>query len=111
MDVRSCGCCWVIKQFIDDWVGWLLVGGGSCEVLVVQARRLRRSVSMNDCRLLVEEIAECPGVGENAGCLWVATKDMPGYRVGLLWKVKLLLVDTWIEVGTIAETEGCENNR
>ena len=36
---------------------------------------------MNDCRLLVEEIAECRGVGEDVGCLWVFSTGMFSYQV------------------------------
>jgi hypothetical protein len=79
----------------------LLEDVGLCEVLVVQARRLRRSVSMNDCRRLVEEIAECPGVGENAGCLWVFSTGMFSYQVRGAGRFGSDKVGAWVQDGGV----------
>jgi hypothetical protein len=56
---------------------------------------------MNDCRLLVEEIAVWPGVGEDVGCLGVLAKEVAGYWVGGFGKFEWDVVHAWVRAGRV----------
>jgi hypothetical protein len=56
---------------------------------------------MNDCRLLVEESAECRGDNAGAGCLDVLAKEASGYWVGGFGKFKCLAVEHWVHNGEV----------
>lgn len=51
---------------------------------------------MSDDRWLsVDEIAECLGVSKDIVYEWVSSKDMPGQKVGRLWKFKREDMGNW----------------
>lgn len=54
---------------------------------------------MDDRWLSVDEIAEYLGVTRDTIYAWVASKDMPGHKVGRYWKFKRAEVDAWVRAG------------
>lgn len=54
---------------------------------------------MDERWLSVEEIADHLGVSKDTVYAWVSSKDMPGHRVGRLWKFKASEVDQWVRAG------------
>lgn len=61
---------------------------------------------MDDRWLSVDEIAEYLGVSKDTVYTWVTTKDMPGHKVGRLWKFKKAEIDEWIRAGGAATARG-----
>jgi excisionase family DNA binding protein len=57
---------------------------------------------MDERWLSVEEIAEYLGVSKDTVYTWVASKRMPGHRVGRFWKFKTSEVDRWVRAGGAA---------
>lgn len=53
---------------------------------------------VTDRWLSVDEIAAYLGVSRDTVYAWVSKKDMPGHRVGRLWKFKTDEVDGWVFV-------------
>ena len=54
---------------------------------------------MHDRWLSVDEIAAHLGISKDTVYTWVTTKDMPGHKVGRLWKFKKEEVDEWVKAG------------
>ncbi len=54
---------------------------------------------MVDRWLSVDEIAEYLGISKDTVYTWVANKDMPGHKLGRLWKFKTSEIDEWIRAG------------
>lgn len=52
--------------------------------------------------LSVDEIAEHLGVSKDTVYTWLADKNMPGHKVGRLWKFKAEDVDHWVREGGAA---------
>ena len=63
---------------------------------------------MDDRWLSVDEIAEYLGVSKATIYTWVTGKDMPGHKVGRLWKFKKVEVDEWIRAGGAGADERAE---
>jgi len=66
---------------------------------------------MDDRWLSVDEIAEYLGISRDTVYTWLNTRDLPGHRIGRLWKFKRDEVDDWVRAGKAAknrvgETEG-----
>ena len=57
---------------------------------------------MDDRWLSVEEIAEYLGVSKDTIYTWVTGTDMPGHKVGRLWKFKVDEIDAWVREGGAA---------
>lgn len=53
--------------------------------------------------LSVEEIAQHLGISKDTVYTWIAGKEMPGHRVGKLWKFQRAEVDEWVRSGGAAE--------
>ena len=53
----------------------------------------------------VEEIAEYLGVSKDTVYTWATGTDMPGHKVGRLWKFKVEEVDAWVRQGGAASSE------
>jgi excisionase family DNA binding protein len=51
---------------------------------------------MDDRWLSVEEIAEHLGVSKDTVYAWLNNRNMPGHKVGRLWKFKKTEVDQWV---------------
>ena len=68
---------------------------------------------MDDRWMSVDDIAEYLGVSKDTVYSWVASKGMPGFKVGRFWKFKKEDVDTWVRDGGAAsssdESVGQEN--
>lgn len=54
---------------------------------------------MDNCWLLVEEMATYLGVSRDAVCSWGSAKGMPGHRVGRFWEFTRGEVDVWVRAG------------
>jgi excisionase family DNA binding protein len=59
---------------------------------------------MEDRWLSVDEIAEYLGISKDTVYTWVSAKDMPGHKVGRLWKFKISEVDEWVRAGGAGST-------
>jgi len=49
--------------------------------------------------LSVEDICKYLGVSSDTVYRWIDRFDMPGHRMGRLWKFKKNQVDAWVEAG------------
>ena len=58
---------------------------------------------MTDRWLSVEEIADYLGVSRDTVYGWIAKREMPGHKVGRLWKFKSDEVDGWVRTGRAAD--------
>lgn len=54
---------------------------------------------MEDRWLSVDEIAEYLGVSRETIYSWVASKGMPGRKIGRFWKFKRIDIDEWVHAG------------
>jgi excisionase family DNA binding protein len=54
---------------------------------------------MDDRWLSVDEIAAYLGIKPHTVYKWVVRKQMPGYRMGRLWKFRKEDVDQWVRSG------------
>ena len=54
---------------------------------------------MDDRWLSVDEIAVYLGISKDTVYAWISNRNMPGHRVGRLWKFKKPEVDDWVRVG------------
>jgi excisionase family DNA binding protein len=68
---------------------------------------------MEDRWLSVDEIAAYLGIKRDTIYKWIERKNMPGKKVGRLWRFKQDEIDEWVNAGRAAEpdeagrTEGC----
>lgn len=65
---------------------------------------------MDDRWLSVDEIAEYLGVTRETIYTWVASKEMPGHKVGRYWKFKRGAVDEWVEAGSASSEPVRQDN-
>ena len=56
-------------------------------------------VIVEDRWLSVDEIAEYLGVQRDTIYKWISDRQMPGHKIGRLWKFKKDEVDKWVKVG------------
>ena len=47
----------------------------------------------------VKDVQAYLGVGRETIFQWISKRNMPAYRVGRLWKLKLFVVDEWMRSG------------
>ena len=59
---------------------------------------------MDDRWMSVDDIAEYLDVSKDTVYSWVASKGMPGFKVGRFWKFKKGDVDAWVRGGGAAST-------
>lgn len=59
---------------------------------------------MTDRWQSVDEVAAYLGVSNDTVYAWLATKGMPGHKVGRFWKFKLEDVDSWVREGGAASS-------
>jgi excisionase family DNA binding protein len=52
--------------------------------------------------LSVDEIADYLGVKADTVYKWLQRKDMPGHKVGRLWKFQTAEIDKWVRKGGAA---------
>ncbi len=60
---------------------------------------------MDDRWFSVDEIAEYLGVSRDTVYAWLNKREMPGHKVGRLWKFKRAEVDAWVRDGGAAESK------
>ncbi len=56
---------------------------------------------MEDRWLSVDEIAEYLGVKRDTVYKWVGERQMPGHKIGRLWKFSKRDVDLWVRNGGV----------
>lgn len=72
--------------------------------------RSQWDIQMEDRWFSVDEIAEYLGVAKDTIYTWVASKGMPGHKVGRFWKFKKEDVDAWVrEGGAASNSDGFDN--
>ncbi|NQU41505.1 MAG: helix-turn-helix domain-containing protein [Lentisphaerae bacterium] len=65
---------------------------------------------MEDRWLSVDEVAVYLGIKRDTIYKWIERKNMPGKKVGRLWKFKKAQIDEWINAGQAAgPCESTEN--
>lgn len=64
---------------------------------------------MADRWLSVDEIADHLGVKRDTVYKWISERQMPGHKIGRLWKFKQAEVDEWVVSGG-ANTSQSEND-
>lgn len=55
--------------------------------------------------LSVDEIASHLGISKDTVYAWIASRGLPGHRVGRLWKFQLAEVDAWVRSGQAGNDE------
>ena len=63
---------------------------------------------MEDRWLSVDEIAEHLGIKRDTVYKWISERQMPGHKIGRLWKFNKQEVDEWVRSGG-ANTSPPEN--
>lgn len=58
---------------------------------------------MQDRWLSVEEISEYLGVSRDTVYNWLNNRNLPGHKIGRLWKFKRDEVDAWVRDGGAAD--------
>lgn len=71
---------------------------------------VERIVQMEDRWLSVDEIAIYLGIKRDTVYGWISAKDLPGHRVGRLWKFKRDEVDTWVREGGADTSDVVDTN-
>ncbi len=52
---------------------------------------------MNERLLSVDDVCAYIGIGRDTVYKWIATKRLPAYRLGRLWKFKKRDLDKWLK--------------
>jgi excisionase family DNA binding protein len=65
----------------------------------------------SDRWLSVDEIAEYLGVKRFTIYKWIERKNMPGHKVGSLWKFKKDEIDDWVRTGEAGESSSVKKPR
>ncbi len=60
---------------------------------------------MEDRWLSVDEIAAYLGIKRDTVYKWIAEKQMPGHKIGRLWKFRKEEVDEWVRIGGMGGDE------
>ena len=60
---------------------------------------------MEDRWVSLKEITEYLGIRRETVYRWIEQREMPGHRIGKLWKFKKDEVDAWIKSGKSADAE------
>lgn len=70
---------------------------------------------MTDRWLSVDEISDHLGVKRDTVYKWISERQMPGHKIGRLWKFKQAEVDEWVVSGgtntSQSETVNPENGK
>ena len=62
-------------------------------------------MTIQDRWLSVNELMLYLGVSRDTIYDWLASRRLPGHRVGRLWKFKQDEIDAWVKVGKVASPE------
>ena len=60
---------------------------------------------MSDRWVSVTDVADHLGVARDTIYRWIESKDLPAYRVGRHWKLKIDEVDRWVRDGGAGEED------
>jgi excisionase family DNA binding protein len=60
---------------------------------------------MEDRWLSVEEIAVYLGIKRDTVYRWISERNLPGHKIGRLWKFRKEEIDEWVKSGGAAEPE------
>ncbi len=60
---------------------------------------------MEDRWLSVDEIADHLGVKRDTVYKWISERQMPGHKIGRLWKFDKKEVDRWVKSGAAGDKE------
>ena len=63
---------------------------------------------MEDRWLSVDEIATYLGIKRDTVYRWISERNMPGHKIGRLWKFRKEEVDEWVRSGSAKESDGDE---
>ena len=58
---------------------------------------------MEDRWFSVDEIADHLGIKRDTVYKWISERQMPGYKIGRLWKFDRKEVDAWVKSGAASE--------
>jgi len=61
---------------------------------------------MEDRWLSVDEIAAYLGIKRDTVYKWISERNMPGHKIGRLWKFNKQEVDEWVKSGGAKLTKG-----
>lgn len=62
-------------------------------------------MAMEDRWLSVDEIASHLGVKRDTVYKWIRERQLPGHKIGRLWKFDRKQIDEWVKSGGANETE------
>ena len=71
---------------------------GACYEAAFQVKKEWRP-EMEDRWLSVDEIADHLGIKRDTVYKWISERQMPGHKIGRLWKFKKDQVDAWVVAG------------
>ena len=60
---------------------------------------------MEDRWLSVDEIAAYLGIKRDTVYRWISERNLPGHKIGRLWKFRKEEIDEWVKSGGAAEPE------
>ncbi|MDA3831868.1 MAG: helix-turn-helix domain-containing protein [Spirochaetales bacterium] len=72
---------------------------------VYEAKREWRQM-MEDRWLSVDEIAAYLGIKRDTVYRWISERNMPGHKIGRLWKFRKEEVNEWVKAGGARRTKG-----
>jgi len=61
-------------------------------------------VEMEDRWLSVEEMSKYLGVSSDTVYRWISERNMPGHKIGRLWKFRKEEIDEWAKSGAAKRT-------
>ena len=64
-----------------------------------------RGRMMEDRWLSVDEIADHLGIKRDTVYKWISERQMPGHKIGRLWKFNKKEVDEWVKSGGAGDNE------
>ena len=69
-----------------------------------------RGRMMEDRWLSVDEIADHLGIKRDTVYKWISERQMPGHKIGRLWKFNKQEVDEWVKSGAAGDKENEDRN-
>ena len=61
---------------------------------------------MEDRWLSVDEIADHLGIKRDTVYKWIGERQLPGHKIGRLWKFNKQAVDEWVKSGAATDAKG-----
>jgi len=74
---------------------------GHCETTYEAKHKWRRM--MEDRWLSVDDIAAYLGIKRDTVYRWISERNMPGHKIGRLWKFQKEEIDEWVKSGRADE--------